>query len=80
MTKNERILIETATALYKEYVDVMNVQINGILSRYLGFDVKKNFDSDGMAEQFKKMLEESIGYVRVVVPKDVVLPKEVKEE
>lgn len=74
MTKNERILIETATALHKQYVDIMNVQINGILSRYLGFDVKKTYDSDGMAEQFKKMLEESIGYVRVV------LPKEVKEE
>lgn len=70
MTKNERILIENATALYKQHVDIMNVQINGMLSRFFGHNVKGTYDSEAMAEQFKRMLEASIGYMRVVVPKE----------
>lgn len=60
----------TATTLYMQYVDVMNAQINEILSHFYGHNVKKTYDSEAMAEQFKQMLEASIGYVRVVVPKE----------
>lgn len=70
MTKNERILIDSATELYKQRVEFMNAQINGILSHFFGHNVKETYDSEAMAEQFKRMLEASIGYVRVVVPKE----------
>lgn len=59
MTKNERILIMTATTLYKQHLDVMNAQINKILS-HLGHNVNVTCDSEAIAEQaeqFKQMLE-----------------------